>query len=142
MNMNEPVIVNKEQALTVTKENGTEVAYFLFDKFEVHTNVIPAQCIQDWHAHQIIEEIVVLTKGTLLLEWLAEELQSKKVSTGEIIRMNNSIHRISNVDQEPAECTIFRFVSPKSSQAEAIKEDKRVYSEEEITAILTNKKTK
>ncbi|MTD37646.1 cupin [Erwinia sp. CPCC 100877] len=139
--MNEPTIVNKKQALSVTKENGTEVSYFLFDKFEVHTNVIPVNCIQDWHAHQLIEEIIVLNKGSLLLEWLTDGLKRKKVSTGEVIRMNNSIHRISNEDQVTAECTIFRFVSPSAPQAAEIQSDKRVYSQQEINELLNNKKT-
>ncbi|MFD2386457.1 hypothetical protein [Enterococcus rivorum] len=66
MNKRKPKIVKQNEALSLKKENGTEVDYFLFDKFEVHTNIIPAGCVQDWHSHQAIEEIIVVNEGTLL----------------------------------------------------------------------------
>ena len=40
-------ITKPTEAMTVRKGNGTEVVYFIFDKFEVHTNVILAGGIQD-----------------------------------------------------------------------------------------------
>lgn len=60
----------------------------------------------------------------------------KYVKTGEMIRMNSSIHRILNESGLEVQCTIFRFVSPSESQANIIKKDKRVYSDEEITRML------
>ncbi|MBM7689967.1 hypothetical protein BCR24_13800 [Enterococcus ureilyticus] len=131
-----PIIIDQTNAVSVTKENGTDVSYFLFDTFEVHTNVIPAGCVQDWHVHNKIEEIIVVNEGTLFLEWIESAIINKTVTTGEMIRMNNSIHRISNTSDTVAKCTIFRFVSPSEDQSEIIKTDKKIYSEEEIASLV------
>ena len=131
-----PDIIKQTEALSVKKENGTEVDYFLFDTFEVHANIIPNGCIQDWHSHQEIEEIIVVNEGTLLLEWIDNGLMKKNVETGEIIRMNNSIHRLSNQGNSEVKCTIFRFVSPTGNQSDTIKNDKKVYSDDEVQSFL------
>ncbi|MHC5217078.1 cupin domain-containing protein [Enterococcus sp. LJL128] len=135
-----PDIMTQMDALSVTKENGTAVGYFLFDTFEVHTNTIPAGCVQDWHAHKEIEEIIVVNKGSLCVEWIDDLLQCRQVAAGELIRMNKSIHRISNPGKTIAECTIFRFVPPKENQAAVIKNDKQVFSEAEAARLLRRNK--
>ena len=40
-------IRNSKEALSRVKKNGTEVQYFLYPEFEVHTNKIPSGGIQD-----------------------------------------------------------------------------------------------
>jgi uncharacterized cupin superfamily protein len=55
-----PEILAKKQAIFVEKDNGTQVDYFLFDTCEVHTNRIPPGSIQDWHAHEKIDELVIV----------------------------------------------------------------------------------
>ncbi|MEI5995119.1 cupin domain-containing protein [Candidatus Enterococcus mansonii] len=136
----QPNIVKQTEAISIKKANGTEVDYYLFDAFEIHTNVIPAGCVQDWHVHKKIEEIIVINKGCILLEWLETDIIKEEVRSGEIIRMNSSIHRISNKGESEAICTIFRFVSPIEDQSEVIKNDKKSYSSEEIKQkILANK---
>lgn len=135
-NMQKPTITNPTEAISITKENGTKVGYFLFDKFEVHTNVIPGGCVQDWHIHNKIEEIIIINEGTLLLEWIDAGVMKQKVKTGEIIRMNNSIHRISNEEKSEAKCTIFRFISPEENQADRIKNDKKIYSDRDIKKLI------
>lgn len=131
-----PKFIDPKDAISITKENGTKVGYYLFDTFEIHTNLIPEMSVQDWHSHQDIEEIIVVNKGSLLLEWIENEIKQRKVNCGEIIRMNNSIHRISNIENSSAECTIFRFVAPEKDQSEVIKNDKRIYTDEEIGNLL------
>ncbi|MFD2386458.1 hypothetical protein [Enterococcus rivorum] len=61
----------------------------------------------------------------------------ENVGIGEIIRMNNSIHRLSNQGSLDAKCLIFRFVSPADSQSDIIKNDKKVYSDEEVQGFLS-----
>lgn len=136
LNQGTPNIIGKNDGIFVKKENGTQVEYFLFDHFEIHTNIIPAGCVQDWHAHKKIEEIIVINSGILFLEWLEDDICSKEITSGQMIRMNNSIHRISNICESKVECTIFRFVAPNENQAEIIKNDKRIYSEEEIKKLI------
>ena len=39
------------EAISVEKDNGTKVNYFLYPEFEINQNVLPANTIQDWHKH-------------------------------------------------------------------------------------------
>lgn len=130
-------IINKKSAISVEKDNGTLVDYFLFEEFEVHYNKIPASCVQDWHSHHAIEEIIVVNQGILVVEWIENRKICKKiVGEKEIIRMKNSIHRISNRLNVIAECTIFRFVPQNQDYSQLIKQDKKGYSLNEIQSIL------
>jgi quercetin dioxygenase-like cupin family protein len=135
---NHPEILAKKQAIFVEKDNGTQVDYFLFDTCEVHMNRIPPGSIQDWHAHEKIDELVIVNSGRLFLEWLEAGYHHKEVSAGEIIRMNNSVHRLSNLSELEATCTIFRYVVPNENQATIIKNDKKVFSDEEIEILKSN----
>ena len=63
-----PDILDQTDAISITKENKTNVDYFLFDTFEIHKNMLPVGCVQDWHQHSSIEEIILINSGTLLLE--------------------------------------------------------------------------
>ena len=135
-----PTITKQDESLSIKKENGTVVDYFLFDKFEVHTNSIPAGCVQDWHIHNDIEEIILVHEGSLHLEWIETERIEQEVQTGEIIRMNKSIHRLSNPGTSEAKCVIIRFVSPTENQQEKIKNDKIIYSDAEIEQLLQKNK--
>lgn len=86
-------IKQSKEALSVVKENGTEVHYFLYPEFEVHTNKIPAGgSIQDWHRHHQIEEIVV-TSGKISVETIENErIEAREVKQGDVLRVKNSIH--------------------------------------------------
>lgn len=129
--------VESNGGISTVKDNGTIVDYFLFDTFEIHKNVVPGGCVQDWHSHQKIEEVVLLNEGELYVEWLDnEEVHSRKIEAGGILRLKNSIHRLLNKCGEPADLTIFRFVSPSESQAETIKHDKKIYSDNEIKSLI------
>jgi len=130
-----PDILDQADAISIVKENKTIVDYFLFDTFEIHKNLVPAGCVQDWHQHKMIEEIIFINSGSLLLEWMDAGDKKKLVKTGEIIRMNNSIHRISNLGSFDAEFIVFRFVSPNKDQSNIIKADKKVYTDEEIEVL-------
>lgn len=132
-------IINKTAAISVEKDNGTFVDYFLFEEFEVHYNKIPENCVQDWHSHNAIEEIIVVDQGSLVVEWIEDKtIYTKTVEEKEIIRMKNSIHRLSNPSNTIAECTIFRFVPHHQDYSQLIKQDKKEYSLSEIQSILEN----
>lgn len=131
-------IIKADEGISVVKESGTAVAYYLFDNFEIHKNLIPEGCLQDWHRHRRIEETLVVETGSLKVEWLeGQEIREQVVAAGEILRVKKSIHRLSNPGKEQATCVIFRFVRPEEPQADIIKHDKETYSDEDIQTFLT-----
>ncbi len=81
-------IRNSKEALSRVKKNGTEVQYFLYPEFEVHTNKIPPGSIQDWHRHQQVEEVIVVTSGKISIETIENAtLERAEVKQGDVLRV-------------------------------------------------------
>ena len=118
-------IFTKLDGISVTKENKTDVDYFIFDEFEVHLNKIPPNTKQEWHKHEIIEEVLVITKGELIVRWKENEsIETTTVFKDNIVRVKKSIHTIENHTDEWAEFTVFRMVPSGEDKREIIKRDK------------------
>lgn len=118
-------IFTKLDGISVTKENKTDVDYFIFDEFEVHLNKIPPNTKQEWHKHEIIEEVLVVTKGELIVRWKENEsIEERTVLKDNIVRVKKSIHTIENHTDEWAEFTVFRMVPSGEDKREIIKRDK------------------
>ena len=127
------------EAISVEKDNGTKVNYFLYPEFEIHQNVLPANTIQDWHKHQAIEEIIVPTKGNVTIQVLEDNaIKTYTANCGEVLRVKQSIHRIIGDDKEETEFIVFRFVPTGNDQADKIKHDK-VDCEKLVAEILKEK---
>ena len=109
----------------VIKENKTMVNYFIFDEFEIHLNKIPPNSKQEWHKHNIIEEIIVVIKGEILIRWISNNTIYDKVLTkGMIVRVKKSIHSIENNSEGLAEFVVFRMVPSGKTTKDIIKNDK------------------
>ncbi len=127
------------EAISVEKDNGTKVNYFLYPEFEIHQNVLPANTIQDWHKHQAIEEIIVPTKGNVTIQVLEDNaVRTYTANCGEVLRVKQSIHRIIGDDKEETEFIVFRFVPTGSDQSDKIKNDK-LDCEKMVAEILKRK---
>ena len=100
-------IRNSKEALSRVKKNGTEVQYFLYPEFEVHTNKIPPG------------------SGKISIETIENAtLERAEVKQGDVLRVKNSIHRLVNRNRTSASFIVFRFVPQGVSQADIIKNDK------------------
>lgn len=118
-------ILTKLDGISVTKENKTNVDYFIFNEFEVHLNKIPPNTKQEWHKHEIIEEVLVITKGELIVRWKENEsIETTTVFKDNIVRVKKSIHTIENHTNEWAEFTVFRMVPSGENKRDTIKKDK------------------
>lgn len=127
------------EAISVEKDNGTKVNYFLYPEFEIHQNVLPANTIQDWHKHQAIEEIIVPTKGNVTVQVLEDNaVRTYNANCGEVLRVKQSIYRIIGDVKEETELIVFRFVPTGSDQSDKIKDDK-VDCEKLVAEILKRK---
>ena len=119
--------LEKNDAITVSKVNGTDVSYYIFNEFEIHMNKISPKSIQEWHYHSKIEETLMIIKGELTCRWLeCGEERSKKITVNEIVRVGNSTHTFENETDEEVEFIVFRFVPDGIDKREIIKSDKVV----------------
>lgn len=119
--------MKQSEAITVHKENGTSVNYYVFDEFEIHTNIMKPHSVQEWHYHSRIEEVLLITKGSILCKWIEDnKKQQQVVNEQELIRVKNSVHTLENTTDQEVEFTVFRFVPDGHSKADIIKNDKYV----------------
>ena len=89
-------------------KNGTQVDYYIFDEFEIHQCKISPHSIQEWHKHEKIEEVIVVTKGEICVKWKEDNtIKTEKISKGFILKVKNSIHTIENRTECHAEFNVF-----------------------------------
>ncbi len=113
------------EAISVEKDNGTKVSYFLYPEFEIHQNILPANTVQDWHKHQAIEEVIVPTKGNVTIQVLEDNaIKTYTVNCGDVLRVKDSVHRIIGNTKEEVQFTVFRFIPSGNDQSDKIKNDK------------------
>jgi mannose-6-phosphate isomerase-like protein (cupin superfamily) len=119
--------LRKNDAITIHKDNGTDVSYYIFNEFEIHMNKISPKSIQEWHYHSKIEESLMIIKGELTCRWLEyDKEKSKKITANEIVRVGNSTHTFENETDEEVAFIVFRFVPSGMDKREIIKNDKVV----------------
>lgn len=121
-----PEIVKLTDAITVTKDDGTKVSYYIFPEFEVHANTIVAGTVQNWHYHKTIEEIIFVTSGQIEVLWLDENKQhtAQTLKTGDLCRLGSSVHNLANNTKETATFLVCRLVPTGKNQHELIKGDR------------------
>lgn len=130
--MDIPSIYTKDDSITVKKENGTEVSYFIFNEYEIHLNKIPPNSIQEYHKHTKIEETIVVTEGEICIKWLENnEVHSKKLIKDTVARVKQSIHTITNPTNLEATFIVYRMVPTGEDKRDIIKSDKKIINIEE-----------
>ena len=118
-------ILTQLEAISIIKENKTNVDYFIFDEFEIHINKIPPNTVQEWHMHMKIEEVIVMTEGELCLKWKENSnVNNEIIMKNSVIRVKKSIHTIENITNKWAEFIVFRMVPSGDIKREIIKNDK------------------
>ena len=121
-----PEIVAESDAITVTKDDGTKVSYYIFPEFEVHANIIVAGTVQNWHYHKAIEEIIFVTSGQIEVLWLNNNKQktSKTLNAGDLCRLGSSVHNVANNTKEAATFLVYRLIPTGKNQHTLIKSDR------------------
>lgn len=123
--MSEVDILTQIDAISVIKENRTNVDYFIFDEYEVHLNKIPPNAEQEWHRHRKIEEVIVMVSGEICIKWKEDgAVMSEKLMKGSVVRVKKSTHTIKNISNSSAEFIVFRMVPSGEVKREIIKNDK------------------
>ena len=123
--MGEVDILKQFDAISIIKENKTNVDYFIFDEFEIHLNKIPPNNVQEWHMHVKIEEVIVVTDGELCIQWKENgNINNEIVTKNSVVRVKKSIHTIKNITNNSTEFIVFRIVPSGDIKREIIKNDK------------------
>lgn len=120
-------LLQSNDAISVFKENGTSVDYYIFDEFEIHKNIIAPHSFQEWHRHKIIDETYFVISGEIVFCWVENNKeQSITIRENDALCAKKSIHTIKNPTDQNAEFLVFRMVPTGNSQREIIKTDKDI----------------
>lgn len=124
--MSEPEIIRQADAISVIKENKTSVNYYIFNEYEIHTNTIPPDSVQEWHYHSVIEETILVTRGQMTFCWKdgAGSVRERQLQKGDLVRVGTSLHTFLNRSGQDADFVVFRFVPDGQDKRQQIKTDK------------------
>ena len=115
------------------KENGTSVHYFLFNEYEIHFNKIKSHSIQEWHKHNNIEEVLVVTNGEIVIWWMErDEKKFMVVGKGTVVRVKKSIHTLENRSNNISEFIVYRTILKGENNRDKIKNDKILISKGQV----------
>ncbi len=126
-------IMRKEEAVCVSKPEGTNLWYYLFDEYELHYNELPPGATQQWHCHDKIEEAVFVISGQMRAEWIEDGARrSAMLSEGDFSRSENSVHTFTNTSSDVARFIVLKLILDGTNKREIFKTDKRPFRPEDI----------
>lgn len=118
-------IIQKSQAVSVSKPEGTTVDYFLFPDYEVHYNEQIPGTTQTWHHHEQIWETLYIIDGELVARWREDdEEKSQVVKAGDLIESERSAHTFSNENVSIARFLVIKRIPSKEDFSSVFKSDK------------------
>ena len=118
-------VVRQEAAVAVDKEDGTHVRYYAFPEYEIHYNEVLPQTTQQWHHHELIEEVIYVVLGSISVYWEDQgETQYAELKEGDLVRVERTPHTFTNFSRRTARFMVFRMVPDGSDKHEIIKADK------------------
>lgn len=86
-------IVQREESLSVSKPEGTNVRYYLRKEYELHYNEQVAGSTQTWHHHEKILESLYIIEGELTAEWkVGDKIEKQIVKAGDLIETESTPH--------------------------------------------------
>jgi uncharacterized cupin superfamily protein len=118
-------IIRKKDAIHKNKPDGTRVDYYFQKEYEIHYNIILPGTTQEWHSHNIIEEVIYIFEGQLEVRWLDKNIKNKEiVNAGDMIRVENSVHTFTNSGQDNTSFIVFKLILNSKDNSSIFKEDK------------------
>ena len=91
-------IISKVDVLNVSKPEGTNVTYYLFDEYEVHYNEQVPHSTQTWHHHERIWESLFIIEGELTVKWKENGEEKEQIVVERVTALANS-HRNDDADE-------------------------------------------
>lgn len=119
---------NSDSVIKVSKENGTDLLYYIFNDFEIHYNEIHPKTCQEWHSHKDIEEVLLIINGTISYQWKQDDIiKDISLSEKDLVRTNHSIHRLENKTNQLVTFIVFRKKIGFNDDRELFKNDKQIF---------------
>lgn len=109
----------------VTKPEGTDVRYYLFNDYEIHYNDQAPHTTQVWHHHEKIWETLYIIDGELTAYWReGGEEKSQQVRSGDVVETERTPHTFSNHSDVTARFLVIKRIPSNEDYREILKTDK------------------
>lgn len=118
-------ITSKDNAVHVSKQEGINVAYYLFDEYEVHFNEQAPNSTQAWHHHEKIWESLFIIEGELLAKWRVDGVEKEQVvKAGDLVETEHVPHTFVNNTDLAVKFLVIKQVLNGQNKKELLKTDK------------------
>lgn len=117
--------IEKGSVPHINKEHGTNIWYYIFPEHEIHYNEMQPNTTQPWHHHEKTDESIFIISGKLRISWCdGEEQFSRDLGPSTVVRVENSVHTVSNPTNKVSTFVVFKFVPRGKDLHDLIKNDK------------------
>ena len=118
-------ITTSDDALHISKPEGTDVHYYLFKDYEIHYNDQAPHTTQTWHHHEKIWETLYIIDGELTAYWRdGDEEKSQIVKAGDLIETERTPHTFSNESDNTVRFLVMKRIPSDQDHREVLKTDK------------------
>lgn len=118
-------IIHSKNALNVSKPEGTNVTYYLFNEYEIHYNEQVPDSIQTWHHHEKIWETLYIIEGELVAKWKENgEEKSEVIKAGDLVETERTPHTFSNNSGKIVKFLVIKQIPKGENYKEILKTDK------------------
>ena len=118
-------IITPQQAVYVSKPEGTRVTYFLFPEYEVHYNEQIPGSTQLWHHHAKIWETIYMIEGELTAKWKENgQTRTQIIKAGDLVEVEHTPHTFLNHTNKKIKFLVIKQVLKGINNQEVMKNDK------------------
>lgn len=118
-------IFHKQDAINVSKPEGTSVIYYLFDEYEVHYNEQVLNSSQTWHHHERIWETIYIIEGELTAKWKENSIEkTEDIKAGDVIETERTSHTFINNSGRTVKFLVIKQILKGENYKETLKTDK------------------
>lgn len=118
-------IYHKKDALNVSKPEGINVSYYLFNEYEIHYNEQLPNSTQVWHHHEKIWETIYIIKGELLAKWKEDgNEKSEIVKSGDLLETEKTPHTFINNSDKIVKFFVIKQLLNGKNKKDILKNDK------------------
>jgi uncharacterized cupin superfamily protein len=118
-------IYHKKDVPNVSKPEGTNVAYYLFNEYEVHYNEQVPNSTQTWHHHEKIWETLYIIEGELTAKWKEAGVEKTEIiKAGDLIETERTPHTFLNDSGKLVKFLVIKQLLKGENYREILKTDK------------------
>jgi uncharacterized cupin superfamily protein len=118
-------IIHKQNAIQISKPEGLDIVYYLFNEYEIHYNKQKPNSTQVWHHHEKIWETIYIIDGELTAKWREGDTEKEEIiQAGDIVETERTPHSFTNDSGKTVIFLVFKQLPKGENIRHILKTDK------------------